>query len=620
MSLKSLVNKSVIKSDLRRFWYMGALFLAMLLVTTVLPLMNYEKGYREFDNLVVLSTPMVIFFGIVIPAIIFSYMHSKSSAAMSHSLPLRRECLYLSHIISSWILMVIPIVITTLILLTVEGPPPSRMLEWAGHELIYTLLMTSFGTLSAMITGNIFASIVLPFIVILLPLYVNFIGYALCQYYLYGYVGNEISVLFLYAGLKGVMLYIYPAIGIACYIIGFICYRKRAIENHSRLVTFNVLNHIFLYGFALCLGFLGYIYVCTLNGMDEHMWIALPFGIIGIIAARMLINRSFKPGNIIKPVIIYAAMMLVIYAFVGLDITGYEKRVPNIDDIEYAIINENQYSPYSRYDYFYDTDYSYYAREIDNRNRMYEKDDIEKVIALHRGIIDKNDDSPNFYIPIKYHLKNGRTLERQYHINKVGELEGLYNDVMNTVPAKTDRFPILAAGEGECTSAQVVVCGTNRTNLTNEQIDKITKALKEDITEADYSELNGDTMTSINIPQRMPSFDKNEKLIDDKNKWVEIDCTYNIHPVYKRTIALLTEWGLYNKMPSIDEIDSISLGVSNNPSDVSAVVDKTEIENLIGYLRDNEDKLQVTSLNNAVVTVNYANGSTWRVYLEQLPE
>ena len=37
MNLKSLVNKSVIKSDLRRYWYLGAIFTIMLLLMGVMP-------------------------------------------------------------------------------------------------------------------------------------------------------------------------------------------------------------------------------------------------------------------------------------------------------------------------------------------------------------------------------------------------------------------------------------------------------------------------------------------------------------------------------------------------------------------------------------------------------
>ncbi|MCH5212387.1 MAG: hypothetical protein J1G06_05185 [Oscillospiraceae bacterium] len=623
MSLKLLINKSVIKSDLRRFWYMGALFMAMLLITAVLPAMRYANVYGGLESQVVFSTFMVMLFGIIIPAVIFSYMHGKSSAAMAHSLPLRRECLYLSHILASWLLMLIPLIVTTLIMLTIDGLPRAEVLRWAGHKLIYAFLMTSFGTLSAMLTGNIFASIVLPFIVIILPLYINMIVYMLCMYYLYGFAGNEMSVLFLYSGLKGAMLYIYPTLGIVCYIISFICYKKRAIENHSRLVAFNVLNHIFLYCFALCLGFLGYIYVCAMNRMESQMWVAMPFGIIGIIVARMLINRSFKPGNIIKPVIIYAAMMFVIYAFVGLDITGYEKRVPDIDDIEYAMISEMEHhDPYDMITYSYAAEI---APEADCSNRIYEKDDIGNLIALHEAIASKNDDGDS-YIPILYKLKNGHTLKRRYAFNKDDNMSVLYDAVMNTVSVKSERFPVLSSAAKEYTSAQVTVCGANSTNLTNDQIDAIVESIKTDITEANYSDLNDDTLTTIDLTQIMPSVDWEGNPIKDKSKWVSARRTYNIHPVYKRTIALLTEWGLYNNMPSVDEINSIELRALtetdriNTSDDIITVTDKAEIEKLLVYLRDNYDKLQTISYNNAVVTINYINGSAWQAFLEQLPE
>ena len=47
MTLKSLVNKSIIKSDLRRYWYLGAIFAIMLLLMAVMPAYLIVESYTK---------------------------------------------------------------------------------------------------------------------------------------------------------------------------------------------------------------------------------------------------------------------------------------------------------------------------------------------------------------------------------------------------------------------------------------------------------------------------------------------------------------------------------------------------------------------------------------------
>ncbi|MGN1116193.1 MAG: hypothetical protein ACI4TH_06480, partial [Candidatus Ornithomonoglobus sp.] len=427
MSLKSLVNKSVIKSDLRRCWYLGAMFTVLLLLTAVMPAYDtvhsiaYEKSTDSFSGIFAGFTQVSVFAvlacGIVTPAMIFSYLHHKSAVHTIHSLPLRRETLYFSHLASTAVLLTAPVAINLLIMLTIKGIHPLDAFLWAALTLVYVFLITGFGSAAAMLTANVFASIVLPYIVMLLPLFVEGITDLLCSRYLYGYVNNgSMSVSsHIYADyamlLKG-MIFVYIALGILFFALGLAAYKKRALENSGQLTAFGFLNPVFLYGVAVCAGFLGYVYVSSFLKGDGSFWIAVPFGIAGIIAARMIIERTFRPGKILKPSIIYLAMMCVIYLFIGFDITGYEKRVPDAGDIASASIIE-----YDRYSNYYPTmgnpNYASVklAPEAVHDPNLYNAEDIEKVIALHNGIIADMDDKQNDiyirFVPIRYTLKNG---------------------------------------------------------------------------------------------------------------------------------------------------------------------------------------------------------------------
>ena len=156
------------------------------------------------------------------------------------------------------ILTAVPVIINMIIMLGIKGLHPSHAFIWAGFTLVYVFILTGFGTAAATLTANVFASIVLPYISILLPMFIEMMANLICERYLFGFQdGGDWLASYIYADyetlLKG-MLFVYIALGILFFALGLVCYKKRALENNSRLVAFNVLNPIFLYGVAVCTG------------------------------------------------------------------------------------------------------------------------------------------------------------------------------------------------------------------------------------------------------------------------------------------------------------------------------------------------------------------------------
>ena len=634
MTLKSLVNKSIIKSDLRRYWYLGAIFAIMLLLMAVIPAYlivdSNEKMQTTSNFLYGMEASLfpVITCCMITPAMVFSYLHHRSAVHTIHSLPLRRETLYFSHIISIAILEIIPLIINTLIMLTIKGIHPGDVFLWAVLTLVYVFLITSFGTAASIFMANVFASIVIPYCVIILPFFIEAIWELLCTANLFGYMNNNSMSIsnHLYADYKqicGGMIYVYIALGLLLFVLGFIAYKKRALENHSQLAAFKVLNPIFIYVVAVCVGLLGYVYVAALLDNGGSFWIAIPFGIVGIIGAKMITERTFRPKKIIKPSVIYLGIVFVIYLFIGFDITGYENRVPDVDEIASASIIE-----YDSSESYYPTAQDYVqvklAPEAKHDSAMYNAEDIAKVTALHSEII-KNADKPHSedgmkYIPIKYVLKNGRKIERKYSISDNNdELNALYQTVMETKPVKADRFPIISDVAQEYVSAQVSTCGAKETNLTNEQIDEIIKTLREDILDASYEDYSTDALTSVHLVRTMPSVDDNGNSITDKKGWAQQGCTYEIHPSYKKTIALLSKWGLYNVMPKPEQIVRVDIGDGKDV--IRTETDKEYIAKCLEYLYKNSDNLgKADDEERLYITLNYNNDTAYTINTNDYPK
>ena len=637
MNLKSLVNKSVIKSDLRRYWYLGAIFTIMLLLMGVMPAYiavnstyyGHIQTTKDFLSHMQLTLFAIITCCVVSPAMVFSYLHHRSGVHTIHSLPLKRGTLYFSHIVSVAILEIIPVILNMLIMLTIKGINPAYVLLWAALTIVYVFFITACGTVVSVFTANVFASIIIPYCVIILPFFIEVISEALCHMYLFGYTNNHSMSIssHIYADYTRIcngMLYVYIALGLVFFVLGFIGYKKRALENHSQLAAFKFLNPIFIYGVAICAGLLGYIYVVSLLETTGKFWIAIPFGIAGIIGAKMITDRTFRPKKIIKPSVVYLAILCCIYALIGFDITGYENRVPDVDEIASASIVES-YSGEQYYSTAQDYVQVKLAPEAVHDSALYNAEDIEKVIALHSEIIkneeladNKNDRQFAKNIPIKYVLKNGRTIERSYIIyDSSNELNELYKSVMETKPIKADRFPIISDVEQEYISAQVSTCGTNTTNLTNEQMDKLCEVLREDILFASNDDYNVDALTSVNLVRTMPSVDDNGNPIPDKKGWAQQSCTYDIHPAYKKTIALLSEWGMYNVMPEPDKISYVEI----SGDELITETDKEYIAKCLDYLYKNSDNLG-NSYDSEVmyITIFYNDDTAYTVNIKDLPQ
>ena len=194
---------------------------------------------------------------------------------------------------------------------------------------------------------------------------------------------------------------------------------------------------------------------------------------------------------------------------------------------------------------------------------------------------------------------------------------------METKPVKADRFPIISDVAQEYISAQVSTCGANETNLTNEQIDALVKTLREDILAASYEDYSADALTSVNLVRTMPSVDDNGNSITDKKGWAQQSCSYAIHPSYKKTIALLSKWGLYNVMPKAEQIEYVEVGEAKGEfkNDIRSETDKEYIAKCLDYLYKNNEQLGKIDDNDIkFITIYYNDDTAYTINTNGIPE
>ena len=626
MSLKSLVNASIIKSDLRRYWYLGALFAIMIFLTSVMFVTNgYHSSVEGFELLpfydtrfadtMFISVFPICIFCVLINAIIFSYIQHKSAVSLMHSLPIRREKLYFSHIVSCAILVVVAFLVNVIILLSLrEGAQcqyrVSDVINWFLVSLVYCFVISGLTVFCTAITGSLMASIVIPYAILLVPVFIEAIVYYLCDVYLYGFSADSAFVISSKIYLKyegmftkgGILLYL--ILGLLFLLGGLWAYKKRHLENNGTIVAFKRLNPVFLYAVAICAGFCGFMYIGEITDV-ESLWFAIPFGAVGVVIARMIIQKTFKPSKFIKPIVIYAVFVCVVYAFTGLDITGYEKRVPQFDEIESVNISGN----YVNYGSTYINEVELYEDEEEKHDTTIKGEDIKKVIALHKAIIENQittePHTDYVSIPVEYQLKNNKTLKRNYYLRCDSEIYALYGEVMDIPVIKADRFSVLSDAKKHYRDARILVHSRAMKDVTNDDMLKLIEAIKADISTLKFKEYdNIGSAIQVRINYSTPTKKKNGEKVTDKSMWWERQETYNIRTSYKNTIALLNEWGIYNGLDIVGDIKSVTINkiaddmlndvemykmtVSKSEHiELANISEKQKIEELIRYIDEN---------------------------------
>ncbi len=592
MSLaKSLCNKTIIKNDLKRYWWMSAMYAGMIFLVAVMPfLTKYMDGAslasqgkvfessRFYSNMVP-SVVMALIAPVFMGVTLFSYLQKSATVTTYHSYPAKRGTLYFSHIISGVILMSAAVGINAIILFISRFDHDIWLMMsmkylaiWVIVIMLYSVLSFSLSVLCSIVCGNTVSAFVLTYIIGALPAFVELVGIYIASMFIFGFEAPPDSTVIKHIyyhlgnvldnGFRGVWIYI--AFTVIFTALGLVLYKKRNLENHSAVLAFQGLRPVLIYSFGICIGILGYLYTTALEYGGEYrsisnIMIMIPFGIIGIIIAKMLIAWTFKPKGLVKPIAIYCVFVAVAAMFFSFDISGYERRIPKLDDIEFVSF-----------------DYSYiYGHRSDSRyingqmlvkanqydNRITDKNSIADVLRVHKEIVDaKIYDNTGESITLYYKLKDGGKLYRRYQLPDCEQMRTIFNmpeermrrfEILRDNPIKTIG---MSMGVSELTDGIIIIDESRYEDFIN--------AMKADALIIPYDEYNKTTAIYINIDNIYDALDADGNMV----RTAYTDAIHmSITPSCKNTIALLKEVGAAQILSS--RIESFSLNDSISISD-----------------------------------------------------
>lgn len=586
MSLKtSFFNKSIFKSDMKRFWWIGALETVIICLACVLTFyMNCERAIAmDMAGSVPEWLGAILILGVFSMGVItmlLSYMHFTASVSSHHSIPVKRETLLTTKLVSTVVLTVIPVIINAVILALMLTKPEYRefygmsdVLNWAWTGILYTIVIMSLTTAVNMMTGNPIGTLVFTPGFLFLPLAVYGFKEMFCEYELYGYVSPQNDFLnYIYISQENLKNFKYSAIYLvmaAVFIaLAYVLYRKRKLESHGEVISFTWLKPVFIGVVAILSSMVSYVYaVGFLDIINEFM--VIPLGLAGTVIAVMASRKKISLRGTLKPVLIYTAAALVFCGMVKFDIFGYETRIPNIDDIaKVTIIN----GPDGGNGLMVNGTLLKYKGRDGDEGYFTEREDIENVIELHKHMVSmrrkKNDYAYTF--PIEYTLKDGRKMMRRYSVDMAEEADYM-KPLYETDTLREYSFPVI---NSEVKNFYKISISDRRVGDTtiypdSAYMQKLIDAFEKDARSATYEEfvLNDGASTMIDFYyEREFDYDEEElkKIIPEFNGITQINRGYYVRSGYKNTIAVLKEMGYYDTLPKGEDIASAQINVEKS--------------------------------------------------------
>lgn len=592
-SKTSFFNKSIFRTDIKRFWWISLLETLMLIMVCVFPVYQrctanyYGYSIRNLITWMNGSVAILFAFAIGVSILLFSYLHNGSSVSGYHCLPVKRKNIFGTKLLSGAVITLTPIIICGIILLFMLTNPSignnlgiMQVLKWTACGIIYTCTLFSLTTLVNQFTGNSIGTLIFTAGILVLPALIWSFFDSFFFKELYGYVHYSGEAMeYIYASEKMLMtapgFVIYMGFIVIFTAFSYFLYKNRRLEVHGEVIAFSWLTPVFIGIVGLLSGMLSYVYFTDILHIQE-VWTVMPLGILGTGIAYMISRKSVSLKGIIKPLSVYIAAALCFCCVIEFDLTGFETRMPDIEDVESARITYGNTHHYFHYD-GYELTYSLSGQiEPVFTNEA----DIKNVMTLHEYCI-KNKNELHFdrQLPVEYTLKNGKTFKRRYNISYTRDGEYL-KPLFETKEMRADMYPLADGGDREFTS---VVIHDRRIKDTislypdNKMMERIIEAIKADLAVIPYEEMTVNTGSSVNIQvgyknNYVYSMDPGDSF--NKDNVANDSSSYAIRPSYKNTVAVLTELGFYSSLPRAEDLEGATIAVWKNGNPDNPVVAK----------------------------------------------
>lgn len=612
----SLFSKALVKSDIKRYWWVSVIYI-VLTALFILPnavMKDIGDIHVRFDSD---NGALALFFAFVLGGLLFSYLHRVNSVSFMNSIPVSRTTQYLSHILSGFILLIVPITVTSLVILFEElhyGSGIQFCYKYFYTCLLYSACAFMLTTFTSVLSGNLISTYVFGGGFVALPSFILSMANEIFSKNVYGFVDYDEGIM-QYIYIMGIdemwakRSVIYITIAVALFIISLVLYKLRNMENYGEVVAFKPLKPILMYFVAVCFGLFGYDSLYYIHNRSLNFTLGvLPLGVVALIAVFMLNQKSFSFKGILKPIVIFAVCMGIVNVIFAFDLTGYERRIPDENNI-ISIDSFDRMGTIRGYN-SYDCGYTNNAPDYDDvcyKGTITDKKDIVTMLKLHKYLVQRGEvssESSNMtYITMNYTLNHNRKLSRGYFLSPE-EMKSIY--AIDSY--KKIVFPIVNDNKKEINYVQItdprLLNYSQRLN--NIDMDKLVDMVKKDIMELTpegFEVINSakDNESTLNI-----SF---TEYVAYAGKTYKYAITQNIplNSCFKDVIDYLQQQGYTSNYVPIDSINSLDVDYSalddqnDNYTDAETAVSELNTKNNVQI----SDKNDIKAIMEALYNLNY---------------
>ena len=394
--------------------------------------LNLEGAYKDLAGASIIYSPYAMFTILILPIVLGvqlfgnSKKHKNRLADFIEEKGLTKEVVYRTNILTGIVLSILPILVSGVLLLLIklfagmgDYITTKTLVNWTCLGMFSSILFFVFTELVGFITKNKLLQVLYTYGLLFIPVFMVYLFEIFLTKVIYGFPGFSTGIIELLNQVPAIKVcqmfmtqyvnytiahslnlwYVLVYLIITAAIV-FVGYKLLKIENQEKLQK--VGDKIFKYIWILIIAMLFYVaFMLNYSNPLISILITVALFLIVYILKEVISKKSIKAILNGKKYYIMSVVAIAIVILLSSDLFGYEKKVPDIEDVEYMT---------------YTVAYPNKTGEIEFRD----KENIKTLIDKHKDfVLEKNevkDITSDKYtkIYLQYKLKDGRYIVRSY--------------------------------------------------------------------------------------------------------------------------------------------------------------------------------------------------------------
>ena len=480
------ISWPLMREGLKQFWYIPVLLFIAYFITGIFPLIMFGLNGSGQTAMTCLENKNLAFltniggFSLIAGCIATRMWHGQAQAFSVVSQPYSRSRIFNTNVLMGWLMLIAPVLLMALIyavlsrfVMTVPENAVGSIggvwldqamerayglvdvLKWFLETTGMFTFMYAICVLAGAFSGTTLMSVLLSVFNMGIVTALTVTGIAYADQYLTGYYSASDFTLRLISGSNPLVGKFLTEVGdyvpllstiprSAAYILAgaVILFLSREVFKRAKLERTGdhmlskraeaLVTAILTFEGATMFGLILGLAFSSKPAMviGNILGAILTWFIVKVILVRTV--RVFKKEHLV-PLVAGAVCVAVFLAAVLGGFFGYSSRVPSQADVK-GITQDSV---------LYDPDISIYddhGKYVDPSRTIQDEGYISNVVELHRyivdnGLISDNSDG-NVTMKFRYVLKNGRMMERFFHVHADEKVMAMLNDLVNSKPYK----------------------------------------------------------------------------------------------------------------------------------------------------------------------------------------